>query len=116
MGLALFCSKIEIKEETGGEDMKKKLKEIDKKRAEIMGYRLCALRIFHKISQSELAQKLDCSQRYISKLEAGESFIPSSILFQLCNIFYIDPSYFDPEKPGIEQAFLNQTILSNTGI
>lgn len=59
---------------------------------EQLGKRIYELRKQQNISQEELAEKLDISQRSLSKIETGKNFIKSNTLEKLLSAFDINCS------------------------
>lgn len=59
---------------------------------EQLGKRIYELRKQQHISQEELAEKLDISQRSLSKIETGKNFIKSNTLEKLLSAFNINCS------------------------
>ena len=58
-----------------------------------MGHRLALIRKQHKMTQAELASKLDVSPKHISHIERGEVGISPQSLYQLCNLLECDINY-----------------------
>ena len=56
---------------------------------EQLGKRIYELRKQMNISQEELAEKLEISQRSLSKIETGQNFVKSNTLEKLLTAFYI---------------------------
>lgn len=52
-----------------------------------------------KLSQEELAEKLEIKVRTLSKLENGHAFLSAKTLCKLCDFFQVSPkSFFDFEN------------------
>ena len=59
-----------------------------------IGKKIRGLRLQHKLSQEELAYKLNVAQTSISNFEADKT-IPDFLLMQtVCEIFDVDPKLF----------------------
>lgn len=56
----------------------------------LIAYKLKLFRKDSKLTQEELAKKLNISFQQIQKYERGVNRIPASRLFQIANIFEID--------------------------
>lgn len=61
---------------------------------EIFGINLKHFRKLHKITQEELAEKLDIIPTHLSRIENGKSFVTAELLDALCIIFNISPASF----------------------
>jgi len=68
------------------------------KKSQIIGSRLKMLRQYHRLSQKELAEKMDCSQQFISKYENGMHSMSVDLLLDFCDVLNVDLSYFDPKN------------------
>lgn len=60
----------------------------------IFGENLKHFRKLHKITQEELAEKLDIIPTHLSRIENGKSFVTAELLDALCVIFDISPASF----------------------
>lgn len=69
---------------------KDELKKID----EHVGRQLRAIRIFHDMSQQDVAAALGLTFQQIQKYELGKNRISASRLYQLCKLFSVTPMYF----------------------
>lgn len=58
-----------------------------------MNTRLLALRTGRKLSQTAIAQSLNCSQRMYSRYERGEVDMPLSILVEAARYYNISADY-----------------------
>ena len=56
-------------------------------------YRLKEIRKAHKLSQKEVAERLNCSQQVYCNYELGQRNIPIGILFQLSDMFDVSIDY-----------------------
>ena len=87
---------------------------------EQLGKRIYELRKQMNISQEELAEKLEISQRSLSKIETGQNFVKSNTLEKLLKAFVIscnDLFYFEhlnTPKNLIDEIYKNiETIRNN---
>ena len=55
----------------------------------IIGKRIKAERAKHKFTQEEMAEKIECSTRYISDIEQDRSKPSYEVLIRICNSFNI---------------------------
>ena len=60
----------------------------------IFGENLKHFRKLHKLTQEELAEKLDIIPTHLSRIETGKSFVTAELLDALCIIFNISPATF----------------------
>ena len=60
----------------------------------IVGKNLSSLRKAHKMTQAELAEHLNYSDKAISKWERGESLPDADSLLALANLFGVTVDYF----------------------
>lgn len=56
------------------------------------GERLKTIRKIHGFTQEKLAEKIDINLRQLARIEAGESFISSETLLNICQVLEISPS------------------------
>ncbi len=56
------------------------------------GERLKTIRKIHGFTQEKLAEKIGINLRQLARIEAGESFISSETLFNICFVLKISPS------------------------
>ena len=70
---------------------------------EIIAGNLITLRKQHKMTQLELAQKLNFSDKSVSKWEKGESIPSVEILVQLAEIYGVTLDYFTHENKGTKE-------------
>ncbi|MDE5614310.1 MAG: helix-turn-helix domain-containing protein, partial [Treponemataceae bacterium] len=69
----------------------------------IFGENLKHFRKLHKITQEELAEKLDIIPTHLSRIENGKSFVTAELLDALCVIFDISPaSFFNTQKSNLD--------------
>ncbi|NJM79381.1 MAG: helix-turn-helix transcriptional regulator [Flavobacterium sp.] len=68
-----------------------------------VGTKIRKLRLQHKMSQEELAFKLNIAQTSISNLEANKSTPDFLIMQKVCDVFEVDFNYFI-EKPQLKQV------------
>ncbi len=80
-----------------------------KEYAEILGHRVNMLRITNKMTQQELADKLGCKQNAISKVESGQNMATTKMIIQLCDLFGVEFSFFDPTSDLFEQYRAKKT-------
>lgn len=59
-----------------------------------VGSRLKQIRTLRRLSQTDVARKLDLSFQQIQKYEIGANRIAASRLFELSKILEVEPSYF----------------------
>ncbi|MGJ8545394.1 MAG: helix-turn-helix domain-containing protein [Sulfitobacter sp.] len=59
-----------------------------------VGRRLKQIRNLRRLSQADIAAKLDISFQQIQKYESGANRISASRLFDLAQIFQVEPRYF----------------------
>lgn len=59
-----------------------------------VGMRLRLLRLNHKMSQTELGDKVGVTFQQIQKYERGANRIGASRLWKLCEIFQAEPNFF----------------------
>jgi transcriptional regulator with XRE-family HTH domain len=64
-----------------------------------IGTKIRKLRIENKLSQDELAVKLNVAQRSISNFESNKSIPDFLIMQKICDIFQVDLGYFSEENP-----------------
>ncbi len=72
----------------------KKLDEASKVIDRHVGMRLRLLRLNHKMSQTELGDKVGVTFQQIQKYERGANRIGASRLWKLCEIFNAEPNFF----------------------
>lgn len=76
---------------------------------EQLGKRICEIRKQMNISQEELAEKLDISQRSLSKIETGQNFVKSNTLEKLLSAFNIScTELFDFEHLNTSENLLDE--------
>ena len=76
---------------------------------ELLGKRISELRNSMNISQETLAERLDISQKSLSKIETGKNFMTSETLEKLLKAFNIRSSeLFDFEHHDTPQNLLNE--------
>lgn len=61
---------------------------------EYAGRQLEALRVKHKLSREELAESLDVTWQYISKLIKGDGSFNALMIRQCCEMFQVSADYF----------------------
>ena len=59
-----------------------------------VGRKLKQIRTLRRLSQTEVARKLDLSFQQIQKYEIGSNRVAASRLFELAQVLDVDPSYF----------------------
>ncbi len=72
----------------------KKLSEAVKAIDRHVGMRLRLLRLNHKMSQTELGDKVGVTFQQVQKYERGANRIGASRLWKLCEIFEAEPNFF----------------------
>lgn len=75
----------------------------------IIGKNLTYLRKYNKMTQLELAEKLNYSDKAISKWENGESVPSVEVLYKLSKIYNVSLDSLVGEKPTNEPAVITQT-------
>ena len=87
---------------------------------EQLGKRIYELRKQMNISQEELAEKLEISQRSLSKIETGQNFVKSNTLEKLLKEFYISCNdlinfeHLNTTKNLLDEIYKNiETIRNN---
>ncbi len=58
-----------------------------------MGNRIAVRRRHLKISQSQLAEKIDISNKHLSNIECGREKLSFDVLVSLCNELRVTPDY-----------------------
>lgn len=68
--------------------------------AAVVGGNIKKLRAASKLSQEELAEKLELSKNFVSLMETGVKFPSAETIVKLCNIFEIEffELFYDNEK------------------
>lgn len=77
-----------------------------------VGMRLRLLRLNHKMSQTELGDKVGVTFQQIQKYERGANRIGASRLWSLCEIFSAEPNFFF-DGLGDDQAAPNPLAQDN---
>jgi transcriptional regulator with XRE-family HTH domain len=82
-----------------------------------VGRKLKQIRTLRKYSQTDVAVRLGLSFQQVQKYEIGSNRIAASRLFELAQIFEIEPSYFfegldDELKPGVKSRDPGLEIVS----
>lgn len=80
-----------------------------------IGDRLCRLRKEKKLTQEELAEKLEVTRQTIWKWEAGITFPDANKISALCKIFDIDADYFFKDKPEKKEDAVRRGRAGRTG-
>lgn len=68
------------------------------------GSRLKIIRIMNKLTQEKLSEKIDINLRQLARIEAGESFVSSETLYNICSVLSISPDVlfdFDLEEEAL---------------
>lgn len=82
----------------------------------IVANNICALRQDRELTQLELAQKLNYSDKAVSKWERGESLPDLSVLIEIANLFGVSLDYLVSETHKIKSAeTLNSRQIKNRG-
>ncbi len=87
---------------------------------EKLGKRICELRKKFNISQEELAEKLDISQKSLSKIETGRNFLTSETLEKLLSALDIkitelfDFDHNDTKENLLEEIYNYIDIIKNS--
>lgn len=85
-------------------------------RLHIIGERLKEARVNKKYTQENLAEKLDVSVAFLSKIERGKSHINLKRLSQLCDILGVSEGYILNGASNTSQEYLSlefNSILEN---
>lgn len=85
-------------------------------RYNIIGERLKEARVNKKYTQENLAEKLDVSVAFLSKIERGKSHINLKRLSQLCDILGVSEGYILNGASNTSQEYLSlefNSILEN---
>lgn len=84
-----------------------------------VGMRLRLLRLNHKMSQTELGDKVGVTFQQIQKYERGANRIGASRLWSLCEIFSAEPNFFfdglgeeNPQPNPLAQDNWSEKLLS----
>ena len=80
-----------------------------------IGDRLCRLRKEKKLTQEELAEKLEVTRQTIWKWEAGITFPDANKIGALCKIFDIDADYFFKDKSEKKEDAVRRGRAGRTG-
>ena len=91
----------------------KKLTEETKAIDRHVGMRLRLLRLNHKMSQTELGDKVGVTFQQVQKYERGSNRIGASRLWRLCEIFEAEPNFFF-EGLGEEGSGKNNPLAKDT--
>lgn len=78
----------------------------DHQKHEFVGESLRILRLFHGMSQPEVAQRLSVTRQYLNKLEASKDYPAEEFALALAEVFDVDVSYFYRsvgQEPGMDQ-------------
>ncbi len=76
-----------------------------------VGSQLLRLRVLSRISQYELAEKVDLTFQQIQKYENGANRIGASRLWQFAMFFQVEPNYFFEGLDGLEEIAIEQQEL-----
>jgi transcriptional regulator with XRE-family HTH domain len=78
-----------------------------------LGKKLKQIRKKHKLTQAKLGEVLGVSHQQVQQYEIGDSRVAASTLFEISNIFNVQPNYFfeDIDK---QSANLNSIASDNT--
>ena len=83
----------------------------------IVGKNLSALRKQRKLTQIELAEKMNCSDKAVSKWEQGATMPDLETLKQLCDFYGVTLDYLvDPdniEKPHLDTSKQNAVLVNH---
>jgi len=86
----------------------------EKKLAVQIGKRLKTLRHSLDVNQSELAERLERTQREVSDWENGRKLIPLSIIFKIKKLYTVPIGYFDPEDDSYLGRVFSTTLKSSS--
>lgn len=80
----------------------------------IIGNNISELRKINKLTQSELAEKLNYSDKAISRWERGDTMPSIEVLCQICDLFNVDLRYLvSKEDIKEKQKFSSKKLISN---
>lgn len=76
----------------------------------VFGHNLYTYRKKAKISQEELSEELDISQKHVSDLEMGKSFVSAELLERISQVLRVSPSslFYSPEENSLDESRLSQ--------
>ena len=77
-----------------------------------VGKKIKQMRAMRRLSQTDVAQKLNLSFQQIQKYEIGSNRVAASRLYELSKIFGVPTSYFFEGLPEEESANDNQSLDS----
>lgn len=81
---------------------------------QIIAKNICELRKAHKLTQVELAEKLNYSDKAISRWERGDTLPDIDILIKICNMFGVDFNYLISEETKQKQEkFASKLEIGN---
>ncbi len=75
-----------------------------------VGKKIKEMRALRRLSQTDVAQKLNLSFQQIQKYEIGSNRVAASRLYELSKIFGVPTSYFFEGLPEDESANDNQSL------
>lgn len=78
----------------------------DHQKHEFVGESLRILRLFHGMSQPDVAERLSVTRQYLNKLEAAKDYPSEDFALALADVFDVDVSYFyrsAGQEPGMDQ-------------
>ncbi len=79
----------------------------DLQRNEFVGENLRIIRLFHGMSQPDVAQKLSVTRQYLNKIEGAKDYPSEEFSLALADVFGVDVSYFyrvAGEEPRMDQV------------
>ena len=77
----------------------------------LLGLRIAKLRKIHGFSQEKFAEAIDISQRNLSKIETGISFVKSSTIEKIAEVLEINPEdLFNFNEEYTEKELLDSII------
>lgn len=77
-----------------------------------VGKKIKQMRAMRRLSQTDVAQKLNLSFQQIQKYEIGSNRVAASRLYELSKIFGVPTSYFFEGLPEDDSANTNQSLDS----
>lgn len=91
----------------------KKAKELQEKESSYkksIGNKIKIARANQKCTQEKLAERIDCSTRYISQLERGIAFGSATTIINLCKALNINADFLFQDLINCESSQLNSSI------
>lgn len=76
----------------------------------VFGQNLHTYRKKAKISQEKLSEELDISQKHVSDMEMGKSFVSAELLERISQVLQVSVSalFYSPEENSLDESRLSQ--------